>query len=661
MPRSPRTTGFLAALRTVVVLCACLVSNATVSAQAAPSPDAIHAAIDRGIAYLLARQNRDGSWDAEMHERNVPHHDYRSGPTALVLYTLAKCKLEREHPAIQRALLYLQQTIPDRTYALSVEIQALVALEDDALKPRITELTQRLLHARTERKGGWEYPGFTPGQVDLSNTQYAALGLRAAASAGVKVPLQVWSGLAECALEFQEKPYSIDVALPAGETGTGKREIAGFAYKTDKSHAPSASMTAAGIATSAIATQALGKQIDKDLARRSERARAQALGWLDAKWSVDSNVGGDSVWLYYYLYGLERIAALLEFETLGSHPWYAEGATTLLKLQKPNGAWARDFDTAWPPQPFSNGNTCFALLFLTRATAPRTGERSVVPSAIFTAEDPSFDVSIRAAGASKSRFVLTGFGASAIERLGAGRAHGKTLEVRAVRWSVDGQLVEELTFDPPREWKDERFAHEHAFARNGPHTVQCAVDVLRPAPAAAEGEPPARERETLVSQPLTVIARDVLEPWMLDYAAASAKNLLAGAKRNAKASSQRSERHLAIDAFDGLQFTAWVAADDDRAATWTLELDKPLRAKSVWLSQAAAHAGQLAEFGRITRIALSIDDGKPIEFALDADPLRKTECALPKVSSFKRLTIRVVALAPDGPARGGGFAEIELR
>ncbi|MCK6448645.1 MAG: hypothetical protein L6Q99_19810 [Planctomycetes bacterium] len=656
MPRRLRTPAFA-----VVCLLGVSLANAAPRAQATPSPEAVHTAIDRGVAYLLARQNRDGSWDAEMHERNVPHHDYRSGPTALVLYTLVKCKVEREHPAIERALVYLQQTLPDRTYALSVEIQALVALDDEALQPRITELTKRLLDARTERKGGWEYPGFTPGQVDLSNTQYAALGLRAAASAGVKIPLKVWSDLAACALDFQEKPYSIDVALPAGETGTGTREIAGFCYKTDKSHAPSASMTAAGIATSAIATQALGKQLDKDLARRSERARAQALGWLDAKWSVDENVGGDSVWLYYYLYGLERIAALLEFESLGSHPWYAEGATKLLKLQKPNGAWARDFDTAWPPQPFSNGNTCFALLFLTRATAPRTGEQALVPSAIFTAEDPRFDVSIRAAGASKSRFVLTGFGAHAIERLGTAGERGNTLEVRAVRWSVDGQVVKELTFEPPRAWKDERFAHEHAFAKNGPHTIECAVDVLPPASPSVDGEPAARAVETLVSQPLVVIARDVLEPWMLDYAAAAAKNLLANVKRTAKASSQRSDRHIAIDACDGLQFTAWVAADDDRAATWTLELDKPLRAKSVWLSQAAAHAGQLAEFGRIARVAISCDDGKPIEFALDADPLRKTECTFAKPSSFKRLTIRVLELAPSSPARGGGFAEIELR
>lgn len=647
----------VAPLRRSLLVLALAAGAAPAAAQSAPSPEATAAAIERGLAFLLARQNRDGSWDAQMHERNVPHHDYRNGPTALVLYTLLKCKLRRDHPAIQRALAYLTTATPERTYALSVQLQALAALEDERLLPRIQELTKRLLDARVERKGGWEYPGFTPGMVDLSNTQYAALGLRAAASAGVKVPLAVWSGLAQCALEFQEKPYAVEVAQAAGETGTGKREIAGFAYKTDRSSAPSASMTAAGIATLTIATQGLGKQIDADLARRAERARAQGLAWLATHWSVSENAGGDSVWLYYYLYGLERIAALLELEHIGGHGWYSEGATQLLKLQKGDGSWSRDFDTAWPPQPFSNGNTCFALLFLTRATAPRTGAAPAVESAIFTAEDPANEVSIRAAGAQTSRLLVSGFGADVLERYGHAGGARKTLLVAAVRWQVDGASTKEWIFDPPRAWKDERFAHEHAFTRNGEHRVECQVEVVLPPELAAAGEP----RATLSSPVLRVVARDLLEDWMLEYAVSDATNLLARAKRSATASSQRSDRHLPIDAFDGLQFSAWVAADGDQAATLTLELDKAARARSVLLSQAAANGTQLGAYGRVARVAITVNDGRPQEFALDPDPLRKTRCELSRSELVKRLSIRVLALAPDGPALGGGFAEVELR
>ena len=43
-------------------------------------------------------------------------------------------------------------------------------------------------------------------------------------------------------------------------------------------------------------------------------------------------------------------------ETLGSHKWYPEGAEALLALQQADGGWGSDIDT------------CFAILFLTRAT-----------------------------------------------------------------------------------------------------------------------------------------------------------------------------------------------------------------------------------------------------------------------------------------------------
>ncbi|MCC6406079.1 MAG: terpene cyclase/mutase family protein [Planctomycetes bacterium] len=644
---------FLRSLACVALLAA----SSLAAMQSAPSQDATEAAIRRGVEFLLSRQNRDGSWDAEMHERNVPHHDYRNGPTALCLYTLVKCKVPHDHPAIRRALAYLLQVTPERTYSLSVQIQALAALEDEAHRPRIEALVKRLLDIRVERRGGWEYPGLTTGLIDLSNTQYAALGLRSAMQAGVKVPLKVWSDVANGVFAFQEKPRSVDVALAAGETGTGKREVAGFAYKTDRSSAPTGSMTAAGVATLTIATQALGKQIDGDLARKAERARAQGLAWLETKWSVDANPDGDSVWLFYYLYGVERIASLLGLERIGAHDWYAEGATRLLKLQKDDGSWSRDFDTTWPPQPFANGNTCFALLFLTRATAPRTGENRAVEPAIFTAEDPRHDISIRAAGAQVSRLLVTAFGVDAVAHYGHAGADAKTLHVAAVRWFVDGELAKEFPFSPPRPWKDERFAYEHAFTRNGPHVVECRVEVVLPQELATADE----STYTLASPRLEVVARDLLEDWMLDYASSDAKNLLARVARVAKATSQRSDRFLPGDACDGLQFTAWVAADGDAAATWSLELDKPVRAKSVLLSQAAANATQFAAFGRIARVAITINDGRPQEFALAAAPLEKTTCAFAKSELVKRLSIRVLALAPDGPTSGGGFAEVELR
>jgi len=69
---------------------------------------------------------------------------------------------------------------------------------------------------------------------------------------------------------------------------------------------------------------------------------------------------------YYYLYGLERAGILYGTETFGSHEWYPEGAEFLLANQRADGAWISK-DNAYANAVW---DTCFAILFLRRATRP---------------------------------------------------------------------------------------------------------------------------------------------------------------------------------------------------------------------------------------------------------------------------------------------------
>ena len=71
--------------------------------------------------------------------------------------------------------------------------------------------------------------------------------------------------------------------------------------------------------------------------------------------SVDPATG--EVKVYYFLYGLERAGKLYGTEKFGRNGWTASGAEYLLKNQEPTGAWNK-----------SSVDTCFALLFLQRAT-----------------------------------------------------------------------------------------------------------------------------------------------------------------------------------------------------------------------------------------------------------------------------------------------------
>jgi hypothetical protein len=70
--------------------------------------------------------------------------------------------------------------------------------------------------------------------------------------------------------------------------------------------------------------------------------------------------------MYYALYGIERIGALAERDTLGRIDWFEQGRRYILANQAPDGSW----NSTYGPEP----NTVWAILFLTRSTA-KTLER----------------------------------------------------------------------------------------------------------------------------------------------------------------------------------------------------------------------------------------------------------------------------------------------
>ena len=66
-----------------------------------------------------------------------------------------------------------------------------------------------------------------------------------------------------------------------------------------------------------------------------------------------------------YLYALERVGILSGTVDIGTHDWYREGANFILKSQKEDGSWKTATgggNAVW--------DTCFAILFLKRATRP---------------------------------------------------------------------------------------------------------------------------------------------------------------------------------------------------------------------------------------------------------------------------------------------------
>jgi len=74
---------------------------------------------------------------------------------------------------------------------------------------------------------------------------------------------------------------------------------------------------------------------------------------------------------YYFLYALERAGMLCGVEALGGHKWYPEGVQHLLGAQKPDGSWLSPLPHGDRPVLLNSvWDTCFAILFLKRATRP---------------------------------------------------------------------------------------------------------------------------------------------------------------------------------------------------------------------------------------------------------------------------------------------------
>lgn len=161
----------------------------------------IDAAIARGVEFLIATQNQNGSWGSPTKTKDlniyapVPgaHHAFGTGTTALCISAL--CELEANYPqskeAIDRGQAWLiehlpklRRATPDAIYNVwghGYGIQALVRLyrrsQSDQLKQQLRELIQTQFERLSDYEtvdGGWGYYDFDIGakQPTASSTSF---------------------------------------------------------------------------------------------------------------------------------------------------------------------------------------------------------------------------------------------------------------------------------------------------------------------------------------------------------------------------------------------------------------------------------------------------------------------------------------------------------
>ena len=360
----------------------------------------VEEAIENGVLNLRSRQGeQSGRFGAGQGPQALGH-------TALPTLALLKAGVPADDPAIVEAFGAMRKLPADHVYSVAVYLMAIHAKYAPKLDTFDTDIgTSRVKRTKPQEvlkklskddrealeagaaflvraqnaRGLWHYKepaSDASTSFDLSNVQYALLGLRAAADSGIRIKAQVWLAALEGVLELQDaKGEEVELTWDEvrGDYAIRHKEkvqLRPFRYTDRKANGPlgektvptqpaTGSMTTAGVACVAICREALwrSRRFGGKLRKLTSRSMRDGMAWLQANFSVTTNPGHPKGSHHlYYLYGLERMGMLADRRFIGSHDWYKQGADLLLEKQTAAGAWGNHVPTS------------FAILFLKRAT-----------------------------------------------------------------------------------------------------------------------------------------------------------------------------------------------------------------------------------------------------------------------------------------------------
>jgi hypothetical protein len=657
----PRPTSLVLASCVVIALAAPVAAQAQAQGRAAgaddpaapPSIEAINAAIDRGVDYLVKSQYPDGSWESNIVTQGAGGTEILdvAGGTALCVAALLHGGLDPGHQAVQRGVAFVRSRPLKLFYGTTTRLLMEHDLGDKKDVRAMEAAAEYLLGGA--RSSYWDYPE-PAGKGDLSVTQYAVLGLWLAQLNKVKVPDKVFEQAARVILAEQLADGGWDYhPAPQADDPTKGVAIQPDRYAT-------CSMTTAAVASLLFCKDALGKSAKEKMVDDIDAAVARGGDWLDLHMSYEGNValGGEVAqarqWDYYYFYNIERLGFALATETLGGEPWYQTGAKSLVKAQLPTGCWPDQMGSS-EPNPVS---TAFALLFLERATTQVkrvvTGDRLSERTRELAGKDlQSAMLDVRVLPTKKTIAYVAGFNPKVRETYG--REGVYAMRVESVTYYVDGQEVGKVTADVAKPSGTARYELELQMSR-GKHVVE-AVALIAPEPE--KGQPVSSERVRLASAKLQIDFDWGFTAEDQRTVAELGQNLmLANAPSISVSSEHESPRFKGARACDGVMSMGWAAPPSDPQPWIRLSWDKPVKAQVIVLTPVMAAATDGGYFQKPKKVELSVNGKAQV---VELTGAVREAITLDKMLPVKLIEIRVLETHVSERGKNGtGFAEIEL-
>lgn len=245
---------------------------------------------------------------------------FAGGPRLLATLALLETGSQANAPEVIESVAWAASKEFDKTYLVGLQLAVLARVDAKGYRPQIDRQIAWLVKSAVVRddQWGWSYPvKIEKPMPDLSNTQFAVLGLHAAATAGVPIDRKVWLGVRNQLLAVQ---------LPSG----------GFAYPlAPRQSDERVTMTAAGAYCLAVCQKHLGD---------SHAAATQALDRALGRLTLQVPANQRSVDLYLG-YAIRRACTVANVDVValgqgGKADWRRELLMDLRAKQRADGSWS---------------------------------------------------------------------------------------------------------------------------------------------------------------------------------------------------------------------------------------------------------------------------------------------------------------------------------